>query len=103
MFEYLAVAIESVGGGHAIRLILPWKWDTCYVDRGSIYGLISFLYDWFLSSTPIVRRLFFSQYFDFCISYALASVIGLHLRCDVNQFLGEGRTSSRKDPPKHDG
>ena len=66
MSEYLAVAIiESVGAGHAKRLVPPWNWDTCYVDRGSIYGLISFLYDWFLSSTPIVRRFNFFTIFQF--------------------------------------
>ena len=47
MFGYLAVAINGVGVGQAIRLIPPWNWDTCKVDTGSIFDLICILNDWF--------------------------------------------------------
>ena len=28
MVEYIAVAIEGVSGGHAIRLLPPWNWEA---------------------------------------------------------------------------
>ena len=57
--DTFAVVVKSVGGGPAKRLVRPWIWDTCYVHMGSIYGLVSCLNDWFLSSTPIVRTIYF--------------------------------------------
>ena len=74
MFKYLAVAVNSVGGGHDIRLLPPWNWDTCYVQRYSWPNVLSqYLVSIFNPNRPKVLFLHIISFFSYPTPWRVSS------------------------------